>query len=126
MARSLKEWVGKTDDAPIPPRVRLRVFERYGGICFISGRTIRAGEPWQIDHLVSLINGGEHRELNLVPVLVEPHKEKTKEDLKEKSTVYRKKAKHLGIKLKKSKPMMGSKASGWKRGFDGQWRRRER
>jgi len=119
MSRSLKEWIGKTDDSPVPPRVRVRVFERHGGVCFISGRVIRAGEPWQVDHCVSLINGGEHRESNLAPVLVKPHQEKTKVDVAEKSRVYRKKAKNLGITLKKSRPFPGSKASKWKKKMNG-------
>ena len=38
MSRSVDLWVGKTDDAKVPARVRLRVFEAYGGRCWISGR----------------------------------------------------------------------------------------
>lgn len=99
--RSVKEWIGKTDDAQIPPRVRVRVFDRHGGICYLSGRKIRAGDSWQCDHIVALVNGGEHRESNLAPVMVEPHKRKTRDDLAEKALVYRKKKKNLGIKPKK-------------------------
>lgn len=119
MSRKVEEWIGKSDDAPVPPRIRVRVYDRHGGICHISGRKIRAGEAWDLDHIVSLINGGEHRERNLAPALKAPHKEKTKEDVAEKSRVYHKKAKNLGISLKKKSPMPGSKASGWKRKFDG-------
>lgn len=119
MSRKVEEWIAKHDDTPIPPRVRLRIFERHGGMCHISGRRIRAGEPWDLDHIVSLINGGEHREFNLAPALRAPHKEKTKEDVAEKSRVYHKKAKNLGISLKRKIPMPGSKASGWKRKMDG-------
>lgn len=116
--RQVKEWIGRTDDTPVPPRVRLRIFERHGGRCHISGRLIRAGERWDCEHIISLVNGGEHREYNLAPALVAPHKEKTKLDVAEKALVYRKRAKHLGIK-KKTKPMMGSRTSGWKRKMDG-------
>lgn len=98
MTRSVPEWIGKTDDAKIPPRVRLRVFEAHGGICHLSGRRIRAGEPWECDHVVALVNGGEHRETNLAPALVDKHREKTKEDVAEKSRVRRKKAKTFGMK----------------------------
>lgn len=103
MPRSVPEWVGKTDDTPIPPRVRLRVFERYGGRCFISGVIIRAGDRWDCDHRVALVNGGLHRESNLVPVLRGPHAEKTRQDVKEKSIVNRKRMHHLGIRAKKRK-----------------------
>ena len=111
MARSVEEWIGKTDDSKIPGRVRLRVFDRHNGICHISGRKISAGEAWQCDHIVALANGGEHRESNLAPALTEPHKDKTKSDVAEKSRVVRKRKKHLGIK--KARTM-----TRWRR-FDG-------
>lgn len=118
MTRRVPEWIGKTDDTPIPTRVRLRVFERYGGICHISGRPIRTGERWDCDHIVAIINGGEHRESNLVPVLKDPHKSKTAEDVALKSKNYRKRSAHLGLK-KTSRPIPGSKASGWKKSISG-------
>ena len=103
MTRSTPEWIGKTDDAAIPPRVRVRVFDRHGGICHISGRRIRAGEAWDCDHIIALANGGEHRESNFAPALKAPHREKTKADVAEKAVVYRKRAKHLGVKTSKQK-----------------------
>lgn len=95
--RSVPEWIGKTDDAAIPPRVRVRVFERHGGVCHLSGRRIGAGEVWDCDHVIALANGGSHRESNLAPALRDKHQEKTKADVAEKSRVYRKRAKHLGV-----------------------------
>lgn len=97
MSRSLPEWIGATDDAKVPPRVRLRVFEREGGKCWLSGRRIRAGEAWELDHKVALINGGRHAESNLAPALVDKHREKTAADVAEKSKTARQRAKHLGI-----------------------------
>lgn len=58
-----------------------------------------------MDHVVALVNGGEHRESNLVPVLIEPHKVKTKKDVKEKSLVRRKRMKFLGISGKRKRKM---------------------
>ncbi len=118
MARSLdKEWIGKTDDAKIPDRVRLRVFDRHNGICHISRRKIRAGEGWQCDHIVALVNCGLHRESNLAPVLIDPHKIKTKEDVAEKAKVARKRKNFLGIKKPSRFP--GSRNSKWKKKMDG-------
>ena len=94
--RSVPEWIGKTPDTPIPPRVKLRVFETHGGVCHLSKRKIRAGESWQADHVVAIINGGENRETNLAPALVDAHKEKTAADVAEKSKVARVRQKHLG------------------------------
>jgi 5-methylcytosine-specific restriction enzyme A len=115
MTRSLDLWVGKTDDAAIPPRVRLRVFEKFGGVCQISKRKIRAGEPWQLDHIVALCNGGRHAEDNLQPVLAKPHKEKTASDVALKSKVARTREKHLGIKASKHRWPKRSfgQARGW-------------
>ena len=98
MSRSTEEWVGKNDDTPIPPMIKLRVFDRHGGICHLSGRRIRAGESWDCDHVIALVNGGENRESNLAPALTQSHKEKTATDVKEKSIVRRKRSKHLAIK----------------------------
>lgn len=99
MSRSVPEWVGATPDTPVPPRVRARIFERHNGVCHRSGRKIMAGDKWDLDHILALINGGEHRESNMAPILVgKPHKDKTAEDVKVKSKTARIRAKHLGLK----------------------------
>lgn len=116
--RSVDEWIGKTDDAKVPPRVKLRIFESYGGHCYLSGRKIGPADKWEIEHIVALCNGGENRESNLAPALKDKHKEKTANDVAEKSRVSRKRSKHLGAK-RKSRPMPGSRVSGWKKHLDG-------
>jgi 5-methylcytosine-specific restriction protein A len=99
VTRSVPEWIGKSDDSPVPPRVRVRVFERYHGRCQCGcNRLIRTGERWDCEDTIAIINGGERRESNLKPWLTEHHKGKTAKDVAEKATVYRKKAKHLGIR----------------------------
>lgn len=103
MTRTTKEWVGKNDDAMPPPRVRLRIFERYGGVCHISGVKIQPGDKWQADHIVPIILGGENRESNMAPALVAPHKEKTKAEVKVKSKIADTRKKHFGIKTEKQK-----------------------
>ncbi len=98
MSRSTDLWVGRTDDSAIPPRVRLRVFERFGGVCQCGcTRRIQAGEAWEADHIQALINGGKHEEANLQPLLREHHKIKTKADVKIKAKSARIRQKHLGI-----------------------------
>ena len=96
--REVSEWKGKTDDAKIPARVRLRVFLRYGGICHLSGRRIQPGDAWDIDHLVALANGGSHSESNLRPALRKPHRAKTARDVALKAKNDRVSKRHLGIK----------------------------
>lgn len=102
-SRSTDEWIGKTANAPVPPRVRLRVFDRYDGVCYLSGRKIMPGEGWDLEHIVALCNGGEHRESNMAPALRSPHREKTAADVRQKSVDRRKRMKHLGISRKKRK-----------------------
>jgi 5-methylcytosine-specific restriction protein A len=104
MTRALPEWIGKSPDSAVPPRVRLRVFDRYEGRCQCGcNRKIMAGERWDCEDTIALINGGERRESNLKPWLTEHHKGKTAQDVAEKSKVYRKRAKHLGIKSSRQK-----------------------
>lgn len=97
MSRTVDMWRGATDDAAIPPRVRLRVFERHEGKCWVSGRKIMPGDAWDVDHKVALINGGAHEEINLAPILRDVHRNKTADDVKAKSKVARVRAKHLGV-----------------------------
>jgi 5-methylcytosine-specific restriction protein A len=96
--RAVEEWQGKTDDAAVPPRVRLRIFERYEGKCYLSGIKIRPGDKWELEHIQALCNGGQHREFNMAPALVAPHKIKTKADRREKAKVDRLKKANAGIK----------------------------
>lgn len=101
-ARELDEWIGATPDTPTPPRVRLRVFERFHGVCQCGcTRRIFPGDAWQCDHTIAIINGGENRESNLRPLLVDCHASKSSDDVAEKSKVYATRARHLGIKPKR-------------------------
>jgi 5-methylcytosine-specific restriction endonuclease McrA len=97
MARAVASWIGKTDDTPIPPRVKLRVFESAKGICHICQRVIQAGERWDAEHVIAIINGGANAEVNLLPAHKACHPTKTAADLKEKSKVAAVRKKHIGI-----------------------------
>ena len=98
MTRQVKEWVAKNDDQSIPDRVKLRVYELYNGNCAIcTGQVLVAA----YDHAVALVNGGQHRETNLQLLCVRCHKDKTKVDVAEKSRVYHKRLKAVGIKPKR-------------------------
>jgi 5-methylcytosine-specific restriction protein A len=124
MSRSVPEWIGKTADDGIPGRVMLRMFDRCGGICQCGcNRKIRAGEGWVADHIVALINGGQHRESNLQPLLTEHHKIKTRSDVAIKSKVARIRAKHLGISKPRSRWGYG-KAEVFKKKISGEVVRR--
>jgi 5-methylcytosine-specific restriction protein A len=85
MARRVDEWIGKTPDTKVPPHVRLRIFRAHDGKCHLTGRKITPADAWDLDHVIALINGGEHRESNLAPALRDKHREKTAEDVKAKA-----------------------------------------
>lgn len=125
MTREVEEWIGASPDTAIPKRVRLRVFERCGGRCHISGRKIMPGDKWDMDHVVALVNGGENRESNLAPALSTEHKIKTAADVAQKSKERRVRAKHIGLHRPKS-IVPGSRASGWKKKLNGEVVRRDK
>jgi 5-methylcytosine-specific restriction enzyme A len=122
--RSVPKWTGSTDDARVPARVRLRVFERAGGVCHISGRKIQPGEAWEIEHVIPIALGGANDEDNLAPALVAPHRAKTALDVKAKAKAARLAKRHYGIKDKKAL-IPGSKGTRFKKRLDGAVVRRD-
>jgi len=122
--RSVPEWIGSTPDATIPPRVRVRVWNRSGGHCQSCTRRIAAGERWVCDHVTALINGGENREGNL-QVLCDwcDRKVKTPADVAVKAKTARMQAKHLGAS-RPSKPFPGGRDDRWKKKVSGEVVRR--
>lgn len=103
MTRSVPEWIGKTPDSKPPAHVKARIFAAHDGICHISKRKIRSGEPWDLEHVLAICLGGQNRERNMAPALVEPHKEKTRKDVSMKTKADRIRAKHLGLHKPASK-----------------------
>lgn len=95
MSRSTEEWVGATDDARIPPRVRDRVSRRYNDCCIVCTRTIGGKLRAELDHITPLILGGQHRETNLRLVCHECHKKKSAFEVKVKAKVARVRQKHV-------------------------------
>jgi len=102
--RTVKEWIGKTDDAKIPAAVRLRVFEKFGGKCALTGKKLQAGE-FDLDHIISLADGGQHRESNLHPVWRPKHREKTAKENSARAVVRAKKIKHFEPKKQAKNPI---------------------
>jgi 5-methylcytosine-specific restriction enzyme A len=116
--RKVPLWIGATDDAKIPERVQLRVWERYGGRCWITGQKIRPGDAFDFDHVIALCNGGSHSEDNLAPALRDAHRKKTATDVAERAKVDRIRKKHLGIKTRRSRPIPGGRNTPFKIKFN--------
>lgn len=96
MTRSVDEWVAAHDDQAIPKRVKLRIWEREGGRCALTGRKIMPGDAYDFEHRIALCNGGEHREGNICLALRAAHREKTADDVKLRAKTDRVRAKHIG------------------------------
>lgn len=120
LARDVPEWWGKTDDTPIPPRVKLRVAARANNCCEACGNRIRFGG--EIDHTIALINGGEHRERNLRLLCPACHKIKSGRDVAEKSKTAAAQRKLGPIKREQSAWSKRYHAAKQKYGLD-PWRR---
>lgn len=127
MTRTVPEWIGATDETPIPARVKARIVERQAGIC-ACGCGVKlglAGERIEFDHTQALILGGANAETNLRALRSPCHKPKTRADVAQKSIEARKRAKHLGLRPASKATIPGSKASPWKRKINGGLVRRD-
>lgn len=100
MSRSVDLWIGKTDDTPTPPRVRLRVFTTCGGRCHRCNRLIRPADKWTLEHRIALILGGRNAEENLCLTCNWCLPIKNGEDQAAKSKLANIEKRHLGIKTK--------------------------
>ena len=101
--RSVPEWIGKTPDAKVPDHVRLRIFRDHDGRCHISGRKITPADAWELEHIVPLSMGGEHRERNMAPALRDKHKAKTRQEAASRARGDAAAKRHLGIETSRSK-----------------------
>lgn len=98
MARAVPDWIGKTDDSAVPPRVRLRVWDREEGKCHRCQRQIPADDAWIIEHRVAIILGGPNAEPNLCLTCSWCKPVKDAEDQAAKAKTAAVRSKHLGIR----------------------------
>lgn len=107
--RSVREWVGSSPDAKVPPTVKLRILRRANHTCALSGIKIADGQTFDLEHVRSLEDFPDgHRESNLVPVLRLPHELKTAAEKKRQAKADRiAKAAH-GMKSQKSRPIQSA------------------
>lgn len=100
-------------------KARLEVFTRAGGVCHICGATIWPGEPWEVEHVIPIAQGGEDGGDNLAPAHVDCHASKTAQDAANTARAKRLQARHLGAKAPSRAVVPGSKRSPWKKRLDG-------
>lgn len=121
--RPTPEWIGRKPETPIPPRVKLRIWLRQDGRCADCERKLCVGERPQFDHVVALVNGGEHRESNLRMLCPWCHILKTRADVTEKSRAAKRAKSHRGLRNKRSRWPYG-RNSPWKKKISGELVRR--
>lgn len=107
--RKVHEWIGKTDDSMPPPSIRARIFDRCEGTCHISGRKIMPGDEWHLDHIKSIRNQGENREMNLAVAYGPAHREKTAKENSEGAKSDRIRVKHIGAEDETANPIPSRK-----------------
>lgn len=98
MARTVKEWIGKTDDAMPPKLCKLRIVARQDGKCAITGSAFTEKEKPQFDHITPLWLGGKNCESNLQAIHRDPHKAKTAAEATVRAKVNANAANRFGIK----------------------------
>ncbi len=90
--------VGTTPRKYLTPVQRLRLFERFAGVCQLCGQPIRAGFKWRVEHLRPLSLGGGNELDNLAPVHEACADDKNKDDWTRAAKAKRSKMASLGIK----------------------------
>jgi 5-methylcytosine-specific restriction enzyme A len=108
-----------------PISARLRIHERFHGICQMCRQPIDV-KGFDLDHHVPLAIGGEDVEENMRPLCRPCHRLKSKGDATAICRTKRLAAKHAGAKAPSRTPMPGGRNSPWKRKLDGTVVRRER
>ena len=98
MARTVKSWVGKTDDTPPPASCKRRILDRQEDKCAITGKPFTAKEKPKFDHITPLWMGGKNCEENLQAIHGDPHDRKSAVEATVRAKVYAIKDKNLGLK----------------------------
>jgi 5-methylcytosine-specific restriction protein A len=100
MARTVPEWIGKTDDSMPPDSVKQRIVERQGGVCAIDESAFGPKNKPQFDHIKPLWLDGENRESNLQALSKNAHANKTATEATVRAKVNANKRKSVGIDKK--------------------------
>jgi 5-methylcytosine-specific restriction protein A len=101
--RAVEEWIGKTPDSKIPDRVKLRIWRREEGRCYLTGKKIMPNDSFEYEHKKRIEDGGQHRESNIFLALKEPHKRKSAEERAAAKKADDIAKRHIGISQPKQK-----------------------
>ena len=97
---------------------RADIFMKAHGVCHICETPIKAGQRWDLEHIIPLAMGGEDGGDNLRPAHRKCHAAKTPIDQADIARAKRRHAKHIGAKQPSRFP--GSRDSKFKRKLNGE------
>lgn len=82
----------------ITKAMRVRIFDRAGGVCHLCKLPINAtrGEKWHVEHVKPLWEGGSDDEANMAPAHVDCHATKSAEEAAPRAKGTRQRARHIG------------------------------
>jgi 5-methylcytosine-specific restriction enzyme A len=100
-------------------RIRVKIFEKEGGICHFCNIRVGAGQEWDVSHEIPLELGGADDMSNWRVAHRKCHRTHTATvDIPRIAKTKRSYAKHIGAKVSRN-PMPGSRRSKFKRKMDG-------
>ena len=103
MPRTIKEWIGRTDDA-MPPRSCFdRLWAKQEGKDAITGLPFTSKDRVIRDHIVPLADGGLNVESNLQLITEQTHKAKTADEATERAKTRSLHERHRGYVRKSTK-----------------------
>lgn len=103
---------------PLTRNQRAKAHDEHGGTCCVCLLPIAPGERFIDEHIIPLELGGTNDKTNRGIAHIVCAKIKTKRDVALIAKAKRVRAKHLGIKSRKSRPIPGSKGSGIRKPFN--------
>ena len=86
-------------------RARVRMHDEYGAICIVCSNPIAPGERFIDEHNLPLALGGDNSRENRGPAHIVCARIKTKQDLRDIARADRVRAKDLGIRLRRGRPL---------------------
>lgn len=116
--------MGTTKRARISTTRRVKLFQVKRGLCHLCGMVVRAGETWEVSHVIPLELGGADDESNWDVAHRKCHREHTAQnDIPAIAKAKRMEARHIGASVPK-KPLPFGRNSLFKKKLSGQIVRR--
>jgi len=110
---------------PLTEKQKLQMYIAAKGICCLCGQKINGvKEAWD-EHVNPLWLNGDNSAPNRAPAHEKCAKAKSAAESTQRSKIRSKAEKHFGAKDTRSRPMAGTKRSGWKIKMNGKAERRE-